>query len=236
MARKPSSTPPGDVSGLTSGVTAIAGGTEHTCVITNSGGVKCWGWNHYGQLGDGNPYHNDYIPVDVVGLTSGAIAVGTGYGHTCALMSSGTVKCWGFNGWGQLGNGATADSLMPIDVSWPQPLFNFTGFFQPVDNAPVLNAVKAGRTVAVKFSLSGDQGLNIFGIGYPISQEITCDTGAPLDNVEETVSGPTGLSYDSLTDQYNYHWKTNTSWAGTCRQLIIRLNDGTDHVVNFKFK
>jgi len=59
----------------------------------------------------------------------------------------------------------------------------------------------------------------------------------PIDDIEETDTvGSSGLTYDPLTDQYIYHWKTNATWTGTCRQLIVRLNDGTDHVANFKFK
>jgi HYR domain len=115
--------------------------------------------------------------------------------------------------------------------------YNFSGFFQPVDNPPVLNVVKAGRGIAVKFSLGGNQGLNIFAAGYPKSQQINCDTATALDDVEETVTvGSSSLSYDSTADQYTYIWKTNTTWTGTCRQLVVRLNDDTDHVANFKFK
>jgi len=115
-------------------------------------------------------------------------------------------------------------------------IYNFTGFFQPVDNPSMLNVIKAGRGVAVKFSLNGNQGLGIFAVGYPVSQKVNCDSTASLNNIEETETiGSSGLSYDPITDQYIYHWKTNTAWAGTCRQLIVRLNDRTDHVVNFKF-
>ena len=114
--------------------------------------------------------------------------------------------------------------------------FNFTGFFQPVDNLPTLNVVMAGRGIPVKFSLNGDQGLNILASGYPVSQPITCSTTAPTDVVEQTVSNNTsGLTYDAATDTYTYTWKTNRNWAGTCRQLIVRLSDGTDHIALFKF-
>jgi CSLREA domain-containing protein len=116
-------------------------------------------------------------------------------------------------------------------------VYSFSGFFRPVDNLPVLNSVKAGSGVPVKFSLSGNQGLSIFATGYPGSQKITCDASAPLDGIEETVTaGSSSLSYDPIADQYVYVWKTDKAWAGTCRQLIVRLNDGTQHVANFKFK
>jgi hypothetical protein len=115
--------------------------------------------------------------------------------------------------------------------------YDFSGFFSPVDNTPMFNSVKAGAGVPVKLSLNGDQGLSIFATGYPKSQWINCDTSAPLDAIEETVStGSSGLSYDPIADQYVYVWKSEKAWAGTCRQLMLRLNDLTDHVANFRFK
>jgi hypothetical protein len=71
----------------------------------------------------------------------------------------------------------------------------------------------------------------------PKVQHIACDSGAPGDDIEETVTaGSSGLQYDPAINTYTYVWKTQESWAGTCRQLIGRLTDGTDHVANFKFK
>jgi len=115
-------------------------------------------------------------------------------------------------------------------------VYNFSGFFQPVDNLPTLNVVRAGATVPVKFSLSGDQGLDILAAGYPASQQIVCDTSTPQDAIEETVTaGSSSLSYDAASDTYTYLWRTSKAWAGTCRQLNVRLNDGTEHKANFKF-
>jgi hypothetical protein len=114
-------------------------------------------------------------------------------------------------------------------------MYNFTGFFQPVDNLPTLNSVKAGSAVPVKFSLSGNQGFDIFG-NTPASQQIVCDTSAPVDTIETTVaSGSSSLSYDAATDQYTYAWKTDRAWAGTCRQLTVQLKDGSAHLANFRF-
>jgi alpha-tubulin suppressor-like RCC1 family protein len=103
-------------------VTQLWNGTqaEHSCVLTSSGGVKCWGYNGYGQLGDGTT-SDRYTPVDVkdsagTGLLSGVTAVALGVYHSCALLTSGAVKCWGYNGYGQLGDNTSTDRGIPGDV------------------------------------------------------------------------------------------------------------------------
>ncbi len=115
-------------------------------------------------------------------------------------------------------------------------LYHFTGFFPPVDNQPMLNVVKAGSAIPVKFSLGGYQGPNIFAAGYPASAMVTCGSSIE-DAIEQTVTaGASSLSYDATTDQYTYVWKTDNSWANTCRTFVLKLNDGSYHRADFKFK
>jgi alpha-tubulin suppressor-like RCC1 family protein len=112
------------VSGLSSGVIALAAGHTHTCAVTNLGEVKCWGYNIYGFLGDGSatPPTSPYLasqttPVLVQGLPNGIKAIAAGNHYTCALTGSGGVKCWGSNYSGMLGDGTTTDRSSPVDVS-----------------------------------------------------------------------------------------------------------------------
>ena len=106
---------PVDVSGLSSGVSAISAGNSHTCALLNSGGVKCWGDNQYGQIGDGTNIDRN-TPANVLGISSDVIAISAGDYHTCALLISGGVKCWGKGDYGQLGNGSSGDSNTPVNV------------------------------------------------------------------------------------------------------------------------
>jgi alpha-tubulin suppressor-like RCC1 family protein len=106
------------VTGLSSGVIDIAAGPTHNCALMITGGVKCWGAQGLGLvLGsdyDQSPY---YSPVDVKGLSSGAVAIAAGKFYTCALMKDSGVKCWGASGSsGVLGDGTKTDRRYPIDV------------------------------------------------------------------------------------------------------------------------
>ncbi|HZY41568.1 MAG TPA: hypothetical protein VFF59_06170 [Anaerolineae bacterium] len=94
----------------------IDAGNAHTCAVTMSGGVRCWGSNSYGQLGDGTTTLRR-SPIDVVGMSNGATAVAAGGTFSCALMNTGGVKCWGLGRYGALGAGSTITrSYVSVDV------------------------------------------------------------------------------------------------------------------------
>ena len=104
------------VTGL-SGVTALAAGGQHTCALLTDTTVRCWGSNYYGQLGNGTTTPGATpTPVAVTGL-SDVMALTAGYSHTCALLRDQTVKCWGGNDWGQLGDASNTDSNTPVPVA-----------------------------------------------------------------------------------------------------------------------
>jgi alpha-tubulin suppressor-like RCC1 family protein len=107
---------PLNVTGLSSGIVAISGGSSHTCALTSGGAVKCWGRNNSGQLGDGTTTTR-LTPVNVVGLSSGVIAISAGFNYNCAITNSGAAKCWGSNSSGMLGDGTYTTRLTPVTVS-----------------------------------------------------------------------------------------------------------------------
>jgi len=118
--------------------------------------------------------------------------------------------------------------------------YDFDGFYAPVNNKDaegkyVLNAVKAGSAIPVKFSLGGDRGLDVFEAGYPKSQVIACGANE-VDAIEETMTaGSSTLSYAAGSDTYTYVWKTDKAWTDTCRQLVVKFDDGTTARANFMF-
>jgi hypothetical protein len=106
---------PTDVSGLGSGVVAVALGGQHSCALTNAGAVKCWGLNSSGQVGNGS-VADAWTPVAVSGLGSGVASISAGGAYTCAQMTSGSLKCWGAGASGQVGDGTATQRLVPTDV------------------------------------------------------------------------------------------------------------------------
>ena len=97
--------------------TNVAAGDGYTCDLRSGGGVDCWGKNSSGQLGSGLTTINYATPQAVASLSSGVTAIATGESHSCALLSGGTVECWGDNLSGQLGNNSTANSETPVAVT-----------------------------------------------------------------------------------------------------------------------
>jgi hypothetical protein len=119
-----------------------------------------------------------------------------------------------------------------LNLLWP-----FAGFFAPVNNPPTVNVATAGSAAPVKFSLGGNRGLDIFQTGYPKVIAASCTTGAPTDAIEETVTaGSSSLQYDAAAERYTYIWKTQTSFAKSCRKLVLRLIDGSEREALFKFR
>lgn len=119
----------------------------------------------------------------------------------------------------------------------PPESYAFSGFRSPVKNPPVWNVENAGRNLPLKWSLGGNQGMKVLVGGAPRSQRIDCATRAPL-GPEQAVAPPgnNDLKYTKGTDEYQFNWKTEKAWAGTCRQLILQLDDGNTHRALLQFR
>jgi alpha-tubulin suppressor-like RCC1 family protein len=113
-------TRPEFVTGVTGATKVFTNYSGTSCALLGDGTIKCWGYNYNGQVGNGTinttfPYAQ-FTPVTVTGIST-AVDLYLGYGHACAVLADGTVKCWGSNSYGQLGNGTTTDSSTPVTVS-----------------------------------------------------------------------------------------------------------------------
>jgi hypothetical protein len=212
-----------------SGVKAIAAGYAHTIVLKSDGTLVTWGDNGFGQT-------------DVPAGLNGVRAIATQSVHTVALKRDGTLVAWGNNSEGEIDIPAGLRGVMAIDVGNAHTValkssYRFSGFLGPVNMPPVINTLRAGEAVPVKFSLGGNKGLDIFANGYPASRTVSCNADAATDEIEQTVqAGSSALRYDAGTGTYTYIWKTGQAWAGQCRRLILRLADGIEHTALFRFR
>jgi hypothetical protein len=129
-----------------------------------------------------------------------------------------------------------AGSSLDAGAEQQTATFVFTGFFQPVENPPTLNIVKAGAAVPVRFSLGGDRGLDIFAAGYPYVRWVECESNKLLALASETVTAAgSSLTYDPLSRRYTYIWKTEKRWVGLCGELQLKLTDGEVYRAQFTF-
>lgn len=127
---------------------------------------------------------------------------------------------------------AAVSQSQNFNVTWA-----FGGFLQPVENLPTVNLAKAGSAIPVKFSLGGNYGLNIFEAGSPSTLMLACTSSLQTNTIEETVSVTSnGLTYDATTGSYQFVWKSERSWTGSCRQLSLKFADGSEYRATFQFR
>jgi alpha-tubulin suppressor-like RCC1 family protein len=130
------------LSGTGATITKIVGGDGHTCALYSTGVVRCWGSDSNGQLGNGSGNVDSISPVAVTGIST-ATDIAAGSRHTCALLSSGRIQCWGADDHGQLGNGATlADQASPVLVA------TYTDFTILAAGGDLTCAVRSDETAA----------------------------------------------------------------------------------------
>lgn len=147
----------------------VSVGDDSNCAITTAGVLKCWGDNGYGQLGDNSNVSKSSPTIIDTGTTYSKVSVGgVYYMHTCAVTTSGVLKCWGDNGSGQLGNGSTTSSSVPIiidsGVSYKDVSVNF-------DHS-------CGVTTAGVLKCWGSNGSGQLGLGNTTSQNVPTAVGS----------------------------------------------------------
>lgn len=104
-----------DVVGISNAI-QIASGLSYNCVLLSDSTIKCWGDGAHGKLGVGS-LTSVLIPLTTVSGISAATQISAGGEHSCALLADSSIKCWGLNGLGQIGNGTVVDSLIPVAVT-----------------------------------------------------------------------------------------------------------------------
>lgn len=189
---------PVDVSGLTSGVASLSVGNYHSCAVTTAAAVKCWGSNDDGELGDdsGDAFSN--TPVDVVGLASGVASTASGGSHTCALTTSGNVKCWGYNFNGELGDGTNDDSSVPVDVSG-------LALFEPTSmriTSPSSAISTDLATASITFTTLGSGAINCEYNGAPAASPLIVSLSPGINQISIVCVGEFGTATDSVTITY----------------------------------
>lgn len=194
-------------------VAPIDVGDDHNCALQADSTVRCWGWNIYGQLGDGTTI-NRSIPTAVTGLT-GVVALATGFRHSCALKADSTVSCWGGNSFGQLGDGTTTNRSTPTAVpNILTPVDIVTGVRVATISAGIFHscALKSNGVL----SCWGNNGYGQLGDGTTISKSIP----TTVPSLTEVASVSTGFYHSCAlkTDGTVRCWGRNNSG---------QLGDGT---------
>lgn len=159
----------------------VATGSDFSCAVTTTGGAQCWGSNATGQVGSNTTNTQQLTPVNVFGLTAGVASISAGYQFACALMTDGTVKCWGRGINGQLGNNIAQNSIKPVNVS------NLTG----------ITAISTGYNHACALNSLGEVRCWGNGIGGGLGDGLGKDSAVPVlvQGVNNAVSIAAGSSF-----------------------------------------
>jgi alpha-tubulin suppressor-like RCC1 family protein len=165
-------------------------GLSTTCAVRSDGAPWCWGSDNYGEVGDGPPAANTSVPVPAHTLGGGAIAVASGWDHSCALHRDGTVGCVGNNFRGQLGNGTTADTLYGTTVV---DLVDGAAIDSRLDHVCALRA--SGRVACWGSDTDGQLG---DGDGGDFAQATPADVETITDASHIAVSGDMSCAATSI--------------------------------------
>ena len=177
------------------------------------------------------PVTADYSCADEAGGSGLASCVGTVPDGAAVDTGSVGAKEFSVTASDVAGNNAVARSAYRV-------VYDFEGFLWPVHNRPHVNRWRAGDTVPIRFELDGNQGLDVIADGWPQVAEIKCgssaepESGVPARHPRWTRE----LVFKRRKERYVFKWKTERDWAGSCRQFMLKLDDGTVKRADFEFK
>jgi hypothetical protein len=192
-------------------------------------------WANPASVVVGTPLSSTQLNATVAGVAGGSAA-----GALTYTPAAGTVLGAGANQPLKVDAAATINYNVATKTVYINVNYTFVGFLQPIDNLPIINSVKAGQTIPVKWQLKDASGNLISDLGSLAasglqSVRIACDTAAPIDAVEELAApGSTVFRFDGT--QFIFNWQTTKSWAGTCRIMTVTLKDGNVYSAQFTFK
>lgn len=215
-----------------SGATQLALGRHHSCALMTDLTINCWGLSDHGQLGD--PAVNTGRLAEVVKNIDLASRIGAGDNHTCAVMARGgaigTVKCWGENSSGQLGDGTTTDSAIPVTVNGPTNVAAVSG--------------GTTHTCAVKSLIppGGDPAVGT-GTGTPVTADVWCwggndygqlgdGTNNPSRTPVKVIGLPSDVSQISAGSYFTCAMSLSTGMWCWGQNHSAQLGDGTHNSSN----
>jgi alpha-tubulin suppressor-like RCC1 family protein len=198
-----------DTTGALNGKTilSLSAGYSHTCALDVGGAVYCWGYNHYGQLGD-NSTTDRHIPtpVDTTGALNGKtiLSLSTSESHTCAIASDNQAYCWGRNDEGQLGDNTTTNRFVPVAISNPLiPIVTSVTFDASGTPAGCIDMIVVSDTKLTCTTTAHAPGLVSITINHGSNSSVTMpakwlDTGANTSTDQSVSNIQSGFLYESL--------------------------------------
>jgi hypothetical protein len=244
-------TTPVMVQGLT-GVVAIAAGFDHSLALLLDGTALAWGYGNEGELGNGVFQKNSCTPVPVSNL-GGVVTISAGWYHTLALLADHTVRSWGYNAWGQLGDGTITDRATPVNVEPSGPVFTIgagrghsLAIVDPRYSVCLhydpTKAVHSGTTIPIKLQLCD-------GSGNDLSSSTITVHAVSINLVSAAISGAVGDSGNSNPDNdfrfdptlgstggYIFNLKTTGLPTGTYGLNFTVTGDSFVYAANFQVK
>lgn len=126
--------------------------------------------------------------------------------------------------------------VVGLSLRSPGVAYDFGGLLPPYATTGRRFAATAGSALPIRFTLGGAVGTDVFAAGFPATQPVSCETGAPLGpRTAIDLAGNSSVSVNRGNGAYTLVWKSEAEWAGSCRALVLRLKDETQRTIVFRF-